>query len=302
MFNYQNDSVKIVEVGPRDGLQNEKKILSLVDKTHYIDLLAQTGLRFIEATSFVRKEKIPQMADAETLFQELSRKKYDDSLNFPCLVPNRRGMENAVKVGVKQISLLSATSDQFTQKNINCSIDESFERIEDIIILAKKHKILVRGYVSTVFGCPYAGEIGPKALMNVMERFLKLGIYEISLGDTIGVAQPKQVYDYLKMIKSNFGLDQVAMHFHDTRGLALSNILVSLEMGVRTFDASSGGLGGCPYAKGATGNVATEDLVYLFDKLGLHSGVDMNKLLLASEFILKKVNKVSPSKIFHSLS
>lgn len=301
MFNYSDDFVKIVEVGPRDGLQNEKKIIPLTEKLHYIDLLTQAGLKTIEATSFVKKDKIPQMSDAVSLFTDLKKKNYSEDIVFPCLVPNEKGMENALKAGVREISLFSATSDEFTKKNINCSVAESFERMKPVIELAKENNIKMRGYVSTVFGCPYAGDIGVAKLLQVVERFMKIGVYEISLGDTIGVAHPKQVFDYLANLTTEFSTDKLAMHFHDTRGLALSNILVSLEKGIRVFDSSSGGLGGCPYAKGATGNVATEDLVYLFEKLGLNSGVDLSKLKTASEYILEKVGKNSPSKIYQTL-
>jgi hydroxymethylglutaryl-CoA lyase len=298
--NYPN-KVKIVEVGPRDGLQNEKASVSLEDKFEYIRLLSLSGLKTIEATSFVRADKIPQMSDANSLYSLLSNKLASPDLNFPCLVPNLKGYELAKSVGVKEISLFSATSDEFTKKNINCTIDESFERMGEISKLAHQDGIQIRAYISTAFGCPYAGDMSSEKLKNIIEKFKKLNIYEISIGDTIGVATPKQVYTYLNDIKDVIDLNQIAMHFHDTRGMAIANTLVSLEHGVSTFDSSSGGLGGCPYAKGATGNLATEDLVYLCNSLGIDTGIDINKLKEASIFILNKVNKTSPSKYFQTL-
>lgn len=301
MFNYNNSNIKIVEVGPRDGLQNEKISLSLEDKLEYISLLAASGIKTIEATSFVRADKIPQMADASELYLELKKKDFYQSVNLPSLVPNMVGYELAKKVGVKEISLFSATSDEFTKKNINCTIDESFQRMSDVATAAKRDNVKIRGYISTAFGCPYAGVMSSKKLANLVERFLKLGVYEISIGDTIGVATPKQVYSYLNDIKDIIDFDMVAMHFHDTRGMALANILSSLEMEINVFDSSSGGLGGCPYAKGATGNVATEDVVYLIESSGLKTNIDLNKLLNASTFILNKVGKTSPSKLIQTM-
>lgn len=296
MFNYQNEHVKLIEVGPRDGLQNEKATVSLDDKLTYIDLLAKSGLRNIEATSFVRADKIPQMSNASELFKKLTKRSDFKDLSFPCLVPNTKGYELAKASGVREISLFSATSDEFTKKNINCTIKESFERMQDVADLAKQDNMKIRAYISTAFGCPYAGLMSAKALVDVTERFLDLGVYEISIGDTIGVATPKQVAEYIGELKKIVSLDRVAMHFHDTRGMAIANVLTSLENDIRIFDASSGGLGGCPYAKGASGNVATEELIYLFDSLGLKHGIDLEKLAAASKFILDKVKKTSPSK------
>ncbi|MEE2671507.1 MAG: hydroxymethylglutaryl-CoA lyase [Bdellovibrionota bacterium] len=294
-------NIKVVEVGPRDGLQNEKISLSLRDKLAYVDLLAATGLQTIEATSFVRADKIPQMADAVDLFKELSQKEYFDRISFPCLVPNMKGYEQASSAGVKEISLFSATSDAFTAKNINCTVDESFERMQEVADAAIKDGVKMRGYVSTAFGCPYAGEMSVDKLVHVIERFFKLGVYEVSIGDTIGVAVPGQVDKYLSVIKKEFDLDKLAMHFHDTRGMAVANCLVSLEHGISVFDSSSGGLGGCPYAKGATGNVATEDILYLFESLGLKTGINLEAVARASKFILEKVQKNSPSKYYQTI-
>lgn len=295
MFEALPKKVKIVEVGPRDGLQNEKSVLSTEDKLTYIELLGKAGLSTIEITSFVSPKAIPQMADASNLFQK-AKTLLGSDINMPCLVPNMKGYQAALEAGVKEISLFSATSDSFTKKNINCSVDESFERMSEVAQAANKDGLRIRGYVSTAFGCPYEGEMPSEKLVSVVERFLKLGVYEVSVGDTIGVATPKQVDSYLAELKKAFGLEKMAMHFHDTRGMALANILVSLTHGVGVFDSSSGGLGGCPYAKGATGNVATEDLVYLLDSLGIQHGVDFKSLAEASVFILNKIGKTTTSK------
>ncbi len=301
MFSKIIERVKIVEVGPRDGLQNEAKSLSLADKLEYISLLADTGLSTIEATSFVRPDRIPQMADAKELFSKLSHQAFFNTIDFPCLVPNDKGYALAKSVGVKEISLFSATSDAFTQKNINCSVGESFKRMKSVANEANQDGIKIRGYISTAFGCPYAGEMDSAQLVDVVKRFLDLGVYEISIGDTIGVATPKQVHEYLAEVLKVIDKDKVAMHFHDTRGMALANILVCLEYGISTYDSSSGGLGGCPYAKGATGNVATEDVYYLMSSLGIETGIDIDKLVKASKFILNKVGKESPSKYFQTI-
>jgi hydroxymethylglutaryl-CoA lyase len=301
MFENNPKKVKIVEVGPRDGLQNEKTIISLADKLEYIRLLSLSGIQTIEATSFVRPDKIPQMGDAGSLFRELKKLKNFNEINFPCLVPNIKGFNLASDAGVKEISLFSATSNEFTKKNINCTIDESFSRMEEVAAEAKKSNLRIRGYISTAFGCPYAGDMPVNKLISVIEKFLSLGVYEISIGDTIGVATPLQVNSYLLEVLKIIDISKVAMHFHDTRGMALSNILVSLEKGISIFDSSSGGLGGCPYAKGSTGNIATEDVLYLTNSLGIDTGVDLNKVVEASQFILGKVQKTSPSKYFKTL-
>ena len=294
----KNDSqIKIVEVGPRDGLQNEKISISLDDKFQYIELLSKSGLQFIEAGSFVRPESIKQMAMTDKLYEKIVESKLDQSIRFPCLVPNLIGLENAKKAGVKDIALFTAISDSFTKKNINCTVDESFSRMKEVIDNASSEMVF-RGYISTVFGCPYEGKTSIKRLCEVTEKLLDLGIDELSLGDTIGVATPSQVVEVVSAIKKICPEDKIAMHFHDTRGMAITNVLKSLELGIRIFDSSSGGLGGCPYAKGATGNVATEDLLYLCEAEGLSTGIDLEKIMDASIFILNKVNKTSPSKFF----
>lgn len=288
--------IRIVEVGPRDGLQNEKSILATEDKFQFISLLAESGLRAIEVTSFVKAPAIPQMADAVELFTRIKNELGNKGIAYPCLVPNMKGYETAKDLNVKEIAVFTATSDSFTKKNINASVDESFDRIKDVCEAAKKDGIMVRGYVSTAFGCPYEGTMDVKKLISVTKRLFELGVYEVSVGDTIGVAIPQQVRAYIRALKSEFPVGKLAMHFHDTRGMALTNIYVSLEEGITTFDSSAGGLGGCPYAKGATGNVATEDVLYLLNSQGLDTGIDIRKLAEASSFILGKLNRQTESK------
>jgi hydroxymethylglutaryl-CoA lyase len=292
--------IRIVEVGPRDGLQNEKAILSTEDKFTFISMLAESGLKCIEVTSFVKAPAIPQMADAHDLYTRVTKELKGTGISFPCLVPNLKGYETAVRLGVKEIAVFTATSDSFTKKNINASIEESFDRIGEVFQEAKKDGVLVRGYVSTAFGCPYEGEIDVKKLISVTKRLFDLGAYEVSIGDTIGVAKPQQVRGAIRALKNEFSLGKLAMHFHDTRGMALTNIHVSLEEGITTFDSSAGGLGGCPYAKGATGNVATEDLWYLLYSEGLETGIDIEKLSRASQFILSQLNRQTESKFLRA--
>lgn len=288
--------VKIVEVGPRDGLQNESQVIESIDKVKYIEMLASSGLKTVEATSFVRADRIPQMADSEKVFNLLKKKESLKTVNLPCLVPNLKGLDKAIEAGVKEISVFTATSDTFNQKNINATTKESLERLEIVMKKATESKIKIRGYISTVFGCPYIGKTSLDNLIEISKTLLDLGAYEISLGDTIGIGHPLQVKNILECLKKDFSLDKFALHFHDTRGLALANILIGLELGITTFDSSSGGLGGCPYAKGATGNVATEDVVYMLESMGVNTGIDMDKLSKASLFILKKLNKETESK------
>ncbi len=292
--------IRIVEVGPRDGLQNEKAILPTEVKYEFIRLLAATGLRDIEVTSFVKAPAIPQMTDAKELFTRVREELKRPDINFPCLVPNMRGFEDALAQGVKEIALFSATSDAFTKKNINATVDESFARMIPVVQEARRHGVKIRAYVSTAFGCPYEGEVPLAKLVAVTERFAKLGVSEISIGDTTGVAAPRQVAAALKLLVPQFGAKLLALHFHDTRGMALANILQGLEAGITTFDASAGGLGGCPYAQGATGNVATEDVWYLCHSQGLETGIDLVKLSEASSYILRHVGKETPSKFLRA--
>ncbi len=288
--------MKIVEVGPRDGLQNEKIILSTEDKLQFITLLSETGLQNIEVTSFVKAPAIPQMTDAVELFEQVEKRLGRTGINFPCLVPNLQGYEKAKSLGVKEIALFTATSDSFTKKNVNATVEETFSRMNEVAEAARKDGIRMRGYISTAFGCPFEGRMPVEKLALVTKKFLKMGVYEVSIGDTIGVAVPNQIKDYLTILKKEFPVDKLAMHLHDTRGMALANMLVSLDLGISTFDSSAGGLGGCPYANGATGNVATEDVWYLLNSMGLETGIDLEKLVKASKFILSKVNKETESK------
>lgn len=292
--------IRIVEVGPRDGLQNEKSILSTEDKFQFIRMLGESGLKTIEVTSFVKAPAIPQMVDAVELFTRVNKELGNKGISYPCLVPNMKGYETAKSLGVKEIAIFTATSDSFTKKNINATVDESFDRMKDVCAAAKADGIMVRGYVSTAFGCPYEGTMPVEKLISVTKRLFDLGVYEVSVGDTIGVAIPQQVRAYIRAMKNEFPIGKLAMHFHDTRGMAPTNIYISLEEGITTFDSSAGGLGGCPYAKGATGNVATEDVWYLLKSQGLETGIDIAKLSEASKFILSKVNRPTESKFLRA--
>lgn len=292
--------VRIVEVGPRDGLQNEKTQIPLKDKVSFIESLALAGLKTIEATSFVRADKIAQLSDAKEVFTLCQQAAWSKDVSLTCLVPNLKGLESAIEVGVQEVAVFTATSESFNKKNINASIDQSLERIELLSAKAQEKKIRLRGYISTVFGCPYEGETSLDELNRVAEKLFSLGVYEISLGDTIGIAQPLQVQKVCRELKKNFDLKNFSMHFHDTRGRALANILASLDEGISSFDSSAGGLGGCPYALGATGNVATEDVVDLLDSMGIETGVDLGKCVEASAKILKILNKPSVSKAHHA--
>lgn len=292
--------IRLVEVGPRDGLQNEKSILSTEDKFEFIRLLSESGLKTIETTSFVKAPAIPQMADAHELYTRVKSAFSNNGISYPCLVPNMHGLNDALALGVKEIALFSATSDSFAKKNVNATVAETFERMKPVAELAKKSGLKVRAYISTAYGCPYEGEIAHSKLVHVIEEFMKLDVYEVSIGDTTGVAKPKQVKESLKTLTHMFDKNKLAMHFHDTRGMAVANILMSLEAGITTFDSSAGGIGGCPYAKGATGNVATEDVWYLCHSQGLETGIDLKKLAAASTFILSKIGKETGSKFLRA--
>lgn len=293
--------VKIVEVGPRDGLQNEAKKLTTVSRIKYINQLISTGLKHIEVGAFVSPKWVPQMKNSHQVFKSLrarhKKKLVNRQLDLSTLVPNMKGMEAAVEVGVQHIAVFGATSETFSQRNINCSISESFKRFQDIANVAQKEKILMRGYLSTVFGCPYEGKMSEVKVLRCIERMFKLGVHEVSLSDTIGVATPKQVSSLLKKVDSQFGVKKIALHFHDTRGTALANVVAGLDQGVRTYDASSGGAGGCPYAKGASGNIATEDLVYMLEGMGHSTGVDIQKLIETSKWLEKRLGHALPSKV-----
>ncbi len=287
------DAVKIVEVGPRDGLQNEKVTIPTQAKIDYITALGDAGLRVIEAGAFVSPKWVPQMADTAEVYQDIPK---DPGVEYPVLVPNMKGLERALEVGVKSIAIFNAASETFNKRNINMSIDESFDNYAPVVSRARSEGIRVRGYVSTAFGCPYEGDVPAEKVLEVCARLLDLGCYEVSVGDTIGVGTPMQVQGVISMLLQVIPASKLAMHFHDTRGTALANTLAALEMGLATFDASSGGLGGCPYAPGASGNMATEDLVYLLDGMAIESGVDIRKLVAASMIIAPYLDHPLPGR------
>lgn len=290
--------VTIVEVGPRDGLQNESSFVATENKVELINLLSQSGLQYIEVTSFVSAKAIPQLADNETVFTTINQ---PAGIHFSALVPNERGMLKALEVGVKEIAVFTAASEAFNQRNINCSISESIHRFEPVIALAKANKIRVRAYISCVLGCPYEGEIAPQQVAQVTRQLLALGVDEICLGDTIGVGTPRQTKAVLQQILEFLPLSKLAMHFHDTYGQAIANIYASLEYGIHRFDSSVAGLGGCPYARGASGNVATEDVLYLMHGLGIETGVDIFKIVAAGDKICQLLGKKNQSKVANAL-
>ncbi|WP_068985197.1 MULTISPECIES: hydroxymethylglutaryl-CoA lyase [Lysinibacillus] len=285
--------VTLKEVGPRDGLQNEKAHMATTDKVQLVNLLSQTGLNYIEVTSFVHPKWIPQLADAVEVLQAIKRQK---DITYAALVPNMRGLERALQADVDEVSVFMSASESHNKNNINKTINETFPIVEEVVIGAKAAHKKVRGYISTVIGCPYEGYIQPEKVLRVTEKLLEMGIDEISLGDTIGVGVPTQVERLLEELLKRYPVENFAMHFHDTRGTALANIVKSLEMGITKFDSALGGLGGCPYAKGASGNVATEDLLYLLDEMGIKTGVELNKVLEATHFIEQKLGKAVTSK------
>lgn len=286
--------VKIVEVGPRDGLQNEKEIIPTHIKLELINRLVQAGLTTIEATSFVSPKWVPQMADHCEVMSGLTK---TAGIKYPVLVPNLQGFETALSCGVKEIAVFTAASESFTQKNINCSIAESFNRFLPIIEAALKANIKVRGYISCVLGCPYEGIIAPTIVRDIALRLYESGCYEISLGDTIGIGTPKNAKILIETIACKMPITNLAGHFHDTYGQALANVLATLELGLSTFDSSVSGLGGCPYAKGASGNVATEDLVYMLQGMGIETNVNLDLLITAGTFICQHLQKPTRSKV-----
>lgn len=297
----QKDKIKIVEVGPRDGLQNEKKTIDVETRLELIRKLSEAGLRRIEVGAFVSPKWVPQMTNSVELTKSVLKEQQDGKIHrdtqFSCLVPNVRGVLDAVESGVKEIAIFGACSEAFSKKNINCSIAESFLRFREVLEIAKTKKIRVRGYLSTAFGCPYEGRVSEERVVRLVRAMIKLGVYEVSIGDTIGVATPKQVETLLRKVKRVTPLSKIAMHFHDTRGTSLANVYASIKLGVKTFDSSVGGLGGCPYAKGATGNLATEDLVYLLRGLGYHVSADIEKLIAIKKWMEEKVDRELPSRV-----
>jgi len=286
--------VKIVEVGPRDGLQNEAKLISASDKITLIEKLVSAGISYIESGSFVSPKWVPQMATSTEIFKTLNRK---NNVTYAALTPNIRGFENAMTVNVNEVAIFGAASESFSQKNINCSIEESLERFMPIMDAAKQANVKVRGYVSCVLGCPYEGDIAPENVAKVAKKLYEMGCYEISLGDTIGVGTPAKVTQMIQAVSAHVPINKLAVHFHDTYGQALTNIYAALQMGIKVVDSAIAGLGGCPYAKGASGNVATEDVVYMLNGLGIETGIDFTKLLEAGWYISDKLNKAPISKV-----
>ena len=286
--------VKLVEVGPRDGLQNEPSPIETRAKVDLINRLSRTGLRTIEATSFVSPKWVPQLADAEEVFKQITRR---EGVVYPVLVPNMSGLERALSVGAEEIAVFTTVSETFSQKNTNCSIAESIERFKPMIVRAHAESLRVRAYISCVLGCPYEGAIDPMRVAELAQQLYELGCYEISLGDTIGVGTPRQAADMVASVAAFVPIEHLAVHFHDTRGQALANILACLPLGVSIVDASVSGLGGCPYANGATGNVATEDVVYMLQGMDIETGVDLGKLIETSIFISNQLGRDSQSRV-----
>jgi hydroxymethylglutaryl-CoA lyase len=286
--------VTVVEVGPRDGLQNEAVTLSVDDRALLCERLLEAGLRVVEVGAFVSPERVPQMADSDEVFQRVARR---PGARLPMLVPNRKGFERARQSDVREIAVFTAASETFNRKNINASIDESFARFAEFAPDAHKAGMWVRGYVSTCFGCPYEGAVDPARVVDVARRLVEeTGCHEVSIGDTIGVAVPSQVEDVMGRLAAVIPIEQLAVHFHDTRGTALANVLAALQVGVATVDSSAGGLGGCPYAPGASGNLATEDLLYMLHGMGIETGVDLKKVATASRALGARLGHPLPSR------
>jgi len=285
--------VTIVEVGPRDGLQNESTLVSTADKIEFVDRLTAAGLPVIEVTAFVSPKWVPQMADGADVFAGIARR---PGTRYTALVPNLAGLERAIGAEVREIAIFAASTETFSRKNINQGIDDSLATYRQVCDRALAAGLRVRGYLSTAFGCPYEGSVDPARVADVAARVLDLGVFEVAVSDTIGIAHPGQVPRVLDAVLARLPVDKVALHFHDTRGTALANVLAALPYGIATFDASSGGLGGCPYAPGAAGNLATDDLIYMLDGLGIDTGVSLPLLSEASAFIAGKIDHRLPSR------
>ena len=285
--------VRIVEVGPRDGLQNEKTLVPAADKIALIDQLSATGLRSIEATSFVSPKWVPQLADATEVYTGIAKR---PGVRYPVLVPNEQGYDRARAVGVDEIAVFTAASEAFNRKNINASIEESLQRFAPVIERAKADGVAVRGYVSTVLGCPYQGEVPVSEVVRVAKALHAMGCYEVSLGDTIGTGTPAKAAAMLRAVAAEVPMPALAIHFHDTYGQALANILACLEEGVRVVDAAVSGTGGCPYAKGASGNVASEDVVYMLHGMGIDTGIDLDALSATGRWLAERLGRPSGSK------
>ncbi|MCK3851166.1 MULTISPECIES: hydroxymethylglutaryl-CoA lyase [Pseudomonas] len=286
--------VRLVEVGPRDGLQNEAQPISVADKVQLVDALSEAGLSYIEVGSFVSPKWVPQMAGSAEVFAQIQRK---PGVTYGALAPNLRGFEDALAAGVKEVAVFAAASEAFSQRNINCSISESLERFAPIMAAAKQHGISVRGYVSCVLGCPYEGDIAPEQVAAVASELYAMGCYEVSLGDTIGTGTAGATRRLFEVVGAQVPRDKLAGHFHDTYGQAIANIYASLLEGINVFDSSIAGLGGCPYAKGASGNVATEDVLYLLNGLGIETGIDLERLIGAGRQISHVLGRPSGSRV-----
>ena len=291
--------VTVVEVGPRDGLQNEAAALSVDDRVEFCDRLLDAGLPIVEVGAFVSPRWVPQMAGSAEVFRRIRKR---PSTRTPLLVPNRQGFELAREAGVREIAIFTAASETFNKKNINATIAESFARFAEFVPDARREGMWVRGYVSTCFGCPYEGRVAPEKVCGVAQRLYDIGCQEISIGDTIGVAVPTQVADVMGRLKEDVSAAALAVHFHDTRGTALANVLAALFEGIAIVDSSAGGLGGCPYAPGASGNLATEDLLYMLHGMGIETGVDLDKVVAASRAIAPRLGHALPSKYLQATS
>jgi len=289
--------VTIVEVGPRDGLQNEHAHVSTTAKIGFVDLLSEAHLPVIEVSAFVSPKWVPQMADASEVFAGITRRA---GTRYTALVPNLAGLDRAMAAGVVEIAIFAASSETFSRKNINQTIEQSLVGYAEVTARALSNGVRVRGYLSTAFGCPYEGDVAPSRVAELTERLVQMGVFEVAISDTIGIAHPAQVAQVLDAVLARVPLEKVALHFHDTRGMALANVLEALSVGVRTFDASAGGLGGCPYAPGASGNLATDDLIYMLDGLGIETGVSLSALSKASGFIGRQLDHKLPSRYFQA--
>lgn len=293
------DHVKLYEVGPRDGLQNEDVTISVSVKVEFVEKLADTGLPYVETGSFVHPDWVPQMADSDKVLSRIDRKA---GVTYPVLVPNETGMENALKAGAEEVGIFGSASETFSQKNLNCSIDESFRRFDPVVSLAHERGIPVRGYVSCMAGCPYEGDIPPANVRRVASRLQEMGCYEISLGDTIGVGTPDQIRTVLNHVREEVPVEKLALHCHDTYGQAMANIHAGLQEGISVVDGSVAGLGGCPYADGATGNVATEDVLYMLNGMGIETGVDLDRLVEVAWFISETLDRRPDSRVARAFS
>lgn len=293
------EAVKIVEVSPRDGLQNEKQIISVADKLSLINGLRTAGVKHIEVTGFVSPKWVPQLADAKEVCAGLTA---DHQVHYSALTPNLKGLDAAIEAGIKEVAVFTAASESFNQKNINCSIEESFARFAPVMDKAQRLNIKVRGYVSCVLGCPYEGDINPAVVATVIQRLHAMGCYEVSLGDTIGTGTPLAARQMFNLCAELVPTEQLALHFHDTYGQALANIQACLESGAAVIDASVAGIGGCPYAQGATGNVSTENVIYMLNGMGIQTGIDLDALITTGKQISKVLGRQSNSQVANTFS